>query len=62
MREDVSAQWHTLEVDRRPSTEVAMEATLEWNCNDDVILFLNGLQRAANIYQAESLTGHGKCK
>ena len=30
--------------------------------NDDVILFLNGLQRAANIYQVESLTGHGKCE
>ena len=39
----------------RGLTEVAMESTIEGDYKN-VILFLNGLQRSANIYEVESLT------
>ena len=39
----------------RGLTEVAIESTIEGDCKN-VILFLNGLQRSANIYEVESLT------
>jgi hypothetical protein len=39
----------------RGLTEVAMESTIEGDYKS-VILFLNGLQRSANIYEVESLT------
>ena len=38
----------------RGLTEVAMESTIEGDYKN-VILFLNGLQRSANIYEVESL-------
>ncbi len=39
----------------RGLTEVAMESNIEGDYKN-VILFLNGLQRSANIYEVESLT------
>src|SRR5437667_11441491 len=42
-------------IHERRLTEVAMESTIEGDYKN-VILFLNGLQRAANIYGVESLT------
>ena len=39
----------------RGLTEVAMQSTIEGDYKN-VILFLNGLQRSANIYEIESLT------
>ena len=41
-------------VPSRGLTEVAMESTIEGDYKN-VILFLNGLQRSANIYEVESL-------
>lgn len=41
-------------VQSRGLTEVAMESTIEGDYKN-VILFLNGLQRSANIYEVESL-------
>ena len=41
-------------VPQRGLTEVAMVSTIEGDYKD-VILFLNGLQRSANIYEVESL-------
>lgn len=41
-------------VQARGLTEVAMESTIEGDYKN-VILFLNGLQRSANIYEVESL-------
>jgi len=41
-------------VPARGLTEVAMESTIEGDYKN-VILFLNGLQRSANIYEVESL-------
>jgi len=42
-------------IPERGLTEVAMESTVEGDYKN-VILFLNGLQRSANIYEVESLT------
>lgn len=42
-------------IPERRLTEVAMESTIEGDYKN-VILFLNGLQRSANIYEVESLT------
>jgi Pilus assembly protein, PilO len=42
-------------IPERGLTEVVMESTIEGDYKN-VILFLNGLQRAANIYEVESLT------
>ena len=42
-------------IPERGLTEVAMESTIEGDYKN-VILFLNGLQRSANIYEVESLT------
>ena len=44
----------TTPVPSRGLTEVAMESTIEGDYKN-VILFLNGLQRSANIYEVESL-------
>ena len=44
----------TTPVPQRGWTEVAMESTIEGDYKN-VILFLNGLQRSANIYEVESL-------
>lgn len=41
-------------IPQRGWTEVAMESTIEGDYKN-VILFLNGLQRSANIYEVESL-------
>jgi hypothetical protein len=42
-------------IPERRMMEVAMESTIEGDYKN-VILFLNGLQRSANIYEVESLT------
>jgi hypothetical protein len=44
----------TTPITARGLTEVAMEMTIEGDYKN-VILFLNGLQRSANIYEVESL-------
>ncbi|HKW34711.1 MAG TPA: type 4a pilus biogenesis protein PilO [Candidatus Acidoferrum sp.] len=44
----------TTPVPERGLTEVVMESTIEGDYKN-VILFLNGLQRSANIYEVESL-------
>jgi Tfp pilus assembly protein PilO len=42
-------------IPERGLTEVVMESTIEGDYKS-IILFLNGLQRSANIYEVESLT------